>query len=141
MKKLKVAVIGGGQFSSSFIHLFQAHPFVEEVALVELNAERRASIAAKFSIKHTFVSLSDLWNSDFNAVAIFTPRWTHAQIALEAIENGRHVYTAVPMGITEGLPVGLGVVAGANKEALLVAAMAQIERTLGLGVLQPTFIK
>ena len=47
----------------------------------------------------------------------------------------------IPMGITEGLPVGLGVVAGANKEALLVAAMAQIERALGLGVLQPTFIK
>lgn len=101
MKKLRVAIIGGGQFSSSFIHLFQAHPFVEEVALVELNPERRASIAAKFSIKQTFASLSELWNSDFNAVAIFTPRWTHAQIALEAIQNGRHVYTAVPMGITQ----------------------------------------
>lgn len=101
MKKLRLAVIGGGQFSSSFIHLFQAHPFVEEVALVEPNPERRASIAAKFSIKQTFASLSELWNSDFNAVAIFTPRWTHAQIALEAIENGRHVYTAVPMGITQ----------------------------------------
>ena len=101
VKKLRLAVIGGGQFSSSFIHLFQAHPFVEEVALVEPNPERRASIAAKFSIKQTFASLSELWNSDFNAVAIFTPRWTHAQIALEAIENGRHVYTAVPMGITQ----------------------------------------
>jgi predicted dehydrogenase len=101
MKKLRVAIIGGGQFSSSFIHLFQAHPCVEEVALVELNPERRASIAAKFSIKQTFASLSELWNSDFNAVAIFTPRWTHAQIALEAIQNGRHVYTAVPMGITQ----------------------------------------
>jgi predicted dehydrogenase len=101
MKKLRLAVIGGGQFSSSFIHLFQAHPCVEEVALVELNPERRASIAAKFSIKQTFASLSELWNSDFNAVAIFTPRWTHAQIALEAIQNGRHVYTAVPMGITQ----------------------------------------
>jgi predicted dehydrogenase len=101
MKKLQVAIIGGGQFSSSFIHLFQAHPCVEEVALVELNPERRASIAAKFSIKQTFASLSELWNSDFNAVAIFTPRWTHAQIALEAIQNGRHVYTAVPMGITQ----------------------------------------
>jgi predicted dehydrogenase len=98
---LRLAVIGGGQFSSSFIHLFQAHPFVEEVALVELNPERRASIAAKFSIKQTFASLSELWDSDFNAVAIFTPRWTHAQIALEAIQNGRHVYTAVPMGITQ----------------------------------------
>lgn len=101
MKKLRLAVIGGGQFSSSFIHLFQAHPFVEEVALVELNPERRASIAAKFSIKQTFARLSELWDSDFNAVAIFTPRWTHAQIALEAIQNGRHVYTAVPMGITQ----------------------------------------
>jgi predicted dehydrogenase len=101
MKKLRVAIIGGGQFSSSFIHLFQAHPCVEEVALVELNPERRASIAAKFSIKQTFASLSELWNSDFNAVAIFTPRWTHAQIALEAIQNGRHVYTAVPMGIAQ----------------------------------------
>ena len=101
MKKLRLAIIGGGQFSSSFIHLFQAHPFVEEVALVELNPERRASIAAKFSIKQTFASLSELWDSDFNAVAIFTPRWTHAQIALEAIQNGRHVYTAVPMGITQ----------------------------------------
>ena len=101
MNKLKVAIIGGGQFSSSFIHLFQAHPFVEEVALVELYPERRANIAAKFSIKRTFASLSELWDSDFNAVAIFTPRWTHAQIALEAIENGRHVYTAVPMGITQ----------------------------------------
>jgi predicted dehydrogenase len=101
VKKLRLAVIGGGQFSSSFIHLFQAHPFVEEVALVELNPERRASIAAKFSINQTFASLSELWSSDFNAVAIFTPRWTHAQIALEAIQNGRHVYTAVPMGITQ----------------------------------------
>ena len=101
MKKLRLAIIGGGQFSSSFIHLFQAHPCVEEVALVELNPERRASIAAKFSIKQTFASLSELWDSEFNAVAIFTPRWTHAQIALEAIQNGRHVYTAVPMGITQ----------------------------------------
>ena len=101
MNKLKVAIIGGGQFSSSFIHLFQAHPFVEEVGLVELNPERRASIAAKFSINLTYVSLAELWESDFNAVAIFTPRWTHAQIALEAIQNGRHVYTAVPMGITQ----------------------------------------
>ena len=101
MKKLRLAIIGGGQFSSSFIHLFQAHPFVEEVSLVELNPERRASIATKFSIKQTFANLSELWDSEFNAVAIFTPRWTHAQIALEAIQNGRHVYTAVPMGITQ----------------------------------------
>jgi len=101
MQKLKVAIIGGGQFSASFIHLFQAHPMVEEVGLVELNSERRAATSSKFQIKQSFDSLEQLWGSDFNAVAIFTPRWTHAQIALEALKNGRHVYTAVPMGITQ----------------------------------------
>ena len=47
----------------------------------------------------------------------------------------------VPMGITEGLPVGLGVVARANCETKLVTTMAQIESALGLGVLKPTFTK
>jgi len=46
----------------------------------------------------------------------------------------------IPMGITEGLPVGLGVVARANDEIKLVAAMAKIESALGLGVLLPTFL-
>lgn len=100
MKKLRVGVIGGGQFSGSFIPLFQAHPFVEEVGLVELDDERRNRVAEKFSIAKTFASLAEFWKSDFDAVAIFTPRWTHAEIALEALANGRHVYTAVPMGIT-----------------------------------------
>jgi predicted dehydrogenase len=99
-KKLKLAIIGGGQFSASFIHLFQAHPLVAEVALVEPNEERGKITSAKFSIKDVFASLDELWNSDFDSVAIFTPRWTHAEIALAALKNNRHVYTAVPMGIT-----------------------------------------
>ena len=74
MPKLKVAIIGAGQFSSSFIHLFQAHPMVEEVGLVEPNDERRTAVASTFGIKQSFGSLEALWNSDFNAVAIFTPR-------------------------------------------------------------------
>ena len=116
MKKLRVGIIGGGQFSSSFIHLFQAHPFVDEVGLVEPNPERRDRVAKESSIIQTFERLSDFWKSDFDAVAIFTPRWTHAQIALEAIANGRHVYTAVPMGITQDEVTQL--VAAAGKSGL-----------------------
>ncbi len=116
MKKIRVGIVGGGQFSSSFIPLFQAHPFVEEVGLVEPNPERRARVASAFSISQTFESLAEFWKSDFDAVAIFTPRWTHAQIALEAIENGRHVYTAVPMGITKDEVTQL--VAAAGKSGL-----------------------
>jgi amidase len=47
----------------------------------------------------------------------------------------------VPMGLVNGLPVGLGVVAARNNEVALVRAMAAIERALGLGVLTPTFTR
>jgi amidase len=48
---------------------------------------------------------------------------------------------AVPMGLVDGLPVGLGIVAARNNEVALVRAMAVIERALGLGVVSPTFTK
>jgi amidase len=48
---------------------------------------------------------------------------------------------ALPMGLVDGLPVAVGVVARANQEDRLVQAMALIERVLDLGVLQPTLTK
>ena len=48
---------------------------------------------------------------------------------------------SIPMGLVDGLPIGLGVTARANDERGLVRAMSIIERSLGLGVLRPTFIR
>ena len=120
-KNLKVAVIGGGQFAASFIHLFQAHPLVAEVGLVELDPQRLQATSSKFSITSIFSSLEELWRSDFNAVAIFTPRWTHAEIALAALKNGRHVYTAVPMGITESEIFALKIAADQTRLTFFMA--------------------
>jgi amidase len=47
----------------------------------------------------------------------------------------------LPMGLVDGLPVGVGVVSRTNEENLLISAMAKIERILGLGILSPTFTK
>ena len=47
----------------------------------------------------------------------------------------------LPMGLVDGLPVGVGVVSRANEEVRLISAMAHIEKVLGIGVLNPTFIK
>jgi amidase len=47
----------------------------------------------------------------------------------------------LPMGIVDGLPVGIGVVSRKNDEARLITAMAQIEHSLALGILEPTFIE
>lgn len=47
----------------------------------------------------------------------------------------------LPMGLVNGLPVGVGIVCRANEEARLIAAMVKMEKVLDLGVLVPSFIK
>jgi amidase len=47
----------------------------------------------------------------------------------------------VPMGLVNGLPVGLGIVAARNNEIAVVRAMSAIEGALCLGVMTPTFVK
>lgn len=47
----------------------------------------------------------------------------------------------LPMGLVNGLPVGVGVVSRANEETRLVSAMAKLEKVLDLGILSPSFLK
>jgi amidase len=47
----------------------------------------------------------------------------------------------LPMGLVDGLPVGVGIVSRANEERALINVMAKIEKVLDLGVLKPTFLK
>ena len=47
----------------------------------------------------------------------------------------------LPMGLVNGLPVGVGVVSRANEEEMLISVMATIERVLDLGDMEPTFTK
>jgi predicted dehydrogenase len=97
---LKIGVCGAGSFASSFIPLFKAHPLVDEVCLAETFPERRAQQAKRFGITRTFVSLEELCTSDVDAIAIFTQRWRHGPQAVTALRAGKHVYSAVPAGVT-----------------------------------------
>jgi predicted dehydrogenase len=97
---LKIGICGAGYFASWFLPLFQAHPGVSEVAIAEVDPDRRASVAAEFGIARAFSSLEELCASDVDAVAIFTQRWMHGPQAAYALAAGKHVYSAVPMGIT-----------------------------------------
>ncbi len=97
---LKLGVVGAGEYANAFLPLFQKHPLVEEVCLAEVFPERRRENAARFTIARTFASLEEMLKSDVDAVAICTQRWMHGPQALKALKAGKHVYSAVPTGIT-----------------------------------------
>ena len=81
----------------------------------------------------------------------YSPAWVSRLGQGDSYEGSSWITTApsivgapigtVPMGLVDGLPVGLGVVAARNNEVALVRAMAAAEKAIGLGVLTPTFTK
>src|SRR3954466_4495530 len=96
---ISIGVVGAGQFAPSFLRLWSAHPDVSEVRLTDVIPERTAEMAAKQGIAVTHASFEEMLESDLDAVAIFTQRWLHGEMAIKALEAGKHVYSTVPMAI------------------------------------------
>ena len=95
-----LGIVGAGQFAGQFAKLFKAHPLISTVQITDLLPERAAELNATYGLDGTFDSFEDLLASDVTAVAIFTQRWTHAPLVIQALEAGKHVYSAVPMAIS-----------------------------------------
>lgn len=97
---LRLAIVGTGSFAQSFIPLFAAHPGVGEIVLCDVNAEKLARNAEQHGIARTLSSLDAACASDVDAIALFTQNWLHGPQAAQALRAGKHVYSAVPPGIT-----------------------------------------
>ncbi|MEU1116921.1 MULTISPECIES: Gfo/Idh/MocA family oxidoreductase [unclassified Streptomyces] len=98
---ISIGVVGAGQFARAFIPLFQAHPGVHDVRLTEAVPERLVRESDRHAITTTHPSFEDMLASDVDAVAIFTQRWTHGPLVVQALEAGKHVYSCVPMAVSE----------------------------------------
>jgi predicted dehydrogenase len=94
---ISVGMVGLGMFGKHFVKLFRDHPDVDRVALCDLREDRVAACAKEFGIAETYANLDDLCASDLDAVAIITQPWLHAPQAIQAMEAGKHVYSAVPV--------------------------------------------
>ena len=93
---ISVGMVGLGMFGPSFIQSYKAHPDVHRLALCDLNEDRLTKWAKQFEISETYSTLDDICKSDLDALVIITQHWMHAPQAIQAMEAGKHVYTAVP---------------------------------------------
>ncbi len=100
---ISLGIVGLGAFGSSFADLFMSHPLVDRIALCDREPDRIARFAgleywqSKFNPRDAYASLDDICASDVDAIALFTQHWLHAPQAVQAMEAGKHVYSAVPI--------------------------------------------
>jgi predicted dehydrogenase len=100
LTRYKIGILGLGGHGRRFVELFQQHPSCEEVVLCEQREDVLAEEARKHEIRRAFTSFDDLLKSDVDAIAIYTQRWAHAPQAVRALRHGKHVYSAVPAGVS-----------------------------------------
>lgn len=94
---LNIAVVGLG-FGEAFVPIYQAHPEVGRVALVDISTERLDRVGDLYGVEDRFTSYEDvLADQTWDAVHILAPVSFHANYTLAALRAGKHVACAVPM--------------------------------------------
>jgi len=103
-EEIKAAVVGyGGAYSMGQIHLLRMEETgIKPTAVAEIDPERLESAKEDFPGIQTFGSLTEMLerSDDVNCITIVTPHNTHASLAVEALESGRHVIVEKPMALT-----------------------------------------
>ena len=100
---ISLGLVGLGAFGSSFAPLFKSHPLVDRIALCDQEPEKlknwaeRPSFQDKLDSRDVFEELDDICKADLDALVIITQPWLHASQCVQAMENGKHVYSAVPI--------------------------------------------
>ena len=100
---IHLGLVGLGSFGRAFADLFMSHPLVDRIALCDLERARIAPYAQKPAWQHKFrpqdayASLDEIVQADLDALVIITQPWLHAPQCIQALEAGKHVYSAVPI--------------------------------------------
>ncbi|HEV2777949.1 MAG TPA: Gfo/Idh/MocA family oxidoreductase [Actinophytocola sp.] len=112
-----LAVIGAGYWGPNLVRNAQATPGMRLEYLCDLDVERARKVLGAYSTVRASGSLEEvLADPAVHAVAIATPAATHLQVAMAALEAGKHVLVEKPLAAT--LAEGQQLVAAARRRGL-----------------------
>jgi len=98
-RAINVGVIGCGYWGAKHVRVLSGIDYVNEIAVIDPDRERRDAMVAAFPTARAFEDLeSALRHVDALIVAV-PPRY-HAAVALKAIQNGKHVLVEKPLTTT-----------------------------------------
>lgn len=99
--KLKMAIVGAGIWGENHAAIYNAHPFAEVVAVCDRQRDRARALAEKIGIPGVYDDCGEMFRrSGCDAVAIVTPDFAHADIAVEAARHKKHLLIEKPLATT-----------------------------------------
>src|SRR6185312_13505843 len=94
-RKIRVAVVGAGDFGRNHARVYRELEGAELVGIVDANAERAQKIAAEFSTK-AFFGIEQL-AGQVDAASVAVPTVKHANTGCRLMELGIDVIVEKPM--------------------------------------------
>jgi len=101
MGKINVGVIGAGSISEMHIKSYFANQRVNLTSICDLNEERAREKAKKYHAEKVYTDYKEMLEDDtLDAVSICTWNNQHAEIAVAALNAGKHVLVEKPLSRT-----------------------------------------
>lgn len=99
---MSISIVGVGACGRHVIPLLKHYPDVHRLAPCNLSSARLAQCAKEFPISEMYDSLDQICRSDRDALVTITQHWLHGPQVIQALEWGKHVYSAVPVAYRFG---------------------------------------
>ena len=94
---VRVGMVGLGLVSTPHLKGYASHPHAEVVAVCDVDEERARHFAAAHGIAGMYSDYEEmLAAADIDAVDIATPTFLHADMTVQAANNGKHVHCEKP---------------------------------------------
>jgi len=101
-RKLRMAIVGAGIWGENHARIYSAHPFAEVVAICDMNHDAAQGLANRMNIPGVYGDCEEMFEkSGCDAVAIVTPDFAHADIAVKAAQHGKDMLIEKPLATTE----------------------------------------
>ena len=100
-EKVRMGIVGAGTWGETHASIYREHILAEPVAICDMNASRAKAVAEKYGIPKIYTDYHEMAkDSEINAVAIVTPDFAHADIAVAMAEAGKHMLIEKPLATT-----------------------------------------
>ncbi len=131
MEPIRWGILGPGKIARSFANDLKLVENARLVAVASRNMQRAMSFAEEYDIAKVFDNYNELFESEMvEVVYIATPHVFHKDLAIQAMEHGKHVLCEKPLGVNSAEVDEMIKTASKNKVFLMEALWSRFNPTI-----------